>query len=65
MGEWILQQIQMKEREEKTKQNSVSNQGGKPMGKELAQGEVGIQLKISSYYKQIASVLFIWFLAKL
>lgn len=35
------------------------------MGKELAQGEVGIQLKISSYYKQIASVLFIWFLAKL
>lgn len=55
----------MKEREEKTKQNSVSNQGGKPMGKELAQGEVGIQLKISSYYKQIASVLFIWFLAKL
>lgn len=29
------------------------------MGKELAQGEVGMQLKISSHYKQIASVLFI------
>lgn len=37
----------------------MSNQGSKPIGKELAQGEISIQLKITSYYKQIASVLFI------
>ena len=42
----------------------MSNQGGKPIGKERAQGEVGIQLKISSHYKQIASVLFILVFSK-
>lgn len=67
---WVnefLQQIQIKERGReggKKKKKQCDNQGGKPIGKELAQGAVGIQLKMSSHYKQIASVLFILFFSK-